>query len=323
MNGRNIAAVTGGTGFLGRWIVRALANAGWRPRLLVRRDPIHPQLAGVDYEIVAGSLEDGEALRRLVREAQVIVHAGGAIKALNRRRFFEANADATARIAAIAEADAPNARVLFVSSMAAREPSLSPYAASKAAGERALVDSGLRNWLILRPAAVYGPWDRETFRIFAAAAGKLMPVPHGNGARVCLIHASDVAAAVARLSVTGASGSVFELSDACHTGHAWPVVAAEARRAVGGNARIITLPAPVFRLAGLAGIGSALALQRPVMFTWAKAREVLHPDWSSAPEHQPPPDVWQPEVSLRRGFESTARWYVTNRWLAAKADLPG
>jgi nucleoside-diphosphate-sugar epimerase len=179
-----LAAVTGGTGFLGRWIVRGLSDAGWRVRMLVRRDPIHPHLAGVDPEIVLGSLADGRALHRLVQGASLIVHAAGLVKALRRKDFFTVNAEGTAALARAAVAAAPSARLVMISSLAAREPSLSAYAASKAAGEAVLARFGPTDRVVLRPAAIYGPGDCEWLPIFRAAGRRFFPIAARPDARV-------------------------------------------------------------------------------------------------------------------------------------------
>src|SRR3546814_6136939 len=93
--------------------------------------------------------------------------------------------------------------LVLVSSLAAREPGLSHYAASKAAGEQALRASGVRNWVVVRPSAIYGPWDRETLAFFRAAAGPVLPVLGGGGARICLVHAADAAGAIVALCRDG------------------------------------------------------------------------------------------------------------------------
>lgn len=310
-----IAAVTGGTGFLGRWIVRALAEAGWRPRLLVRHDPIHPQFVGLDYEIVQGDLDDSQALTRLVHQAGAIVHAAGAIKALSRHTFFTVNAEATARLARVAAIAAPDARFVMVSSLAAREPALSDYAASKAAGERAVRDHGPPDWVVMRPAAVYGPWDRETLMIFQAAARGLMPLPGGSRARICLIHAADAAAAIAAHCRLDAPGGTYEISDARSDGYDWSAISAEAARAVAATARVVRVPSFVLHIVGTLAGAAATITRKPTILTRGKVREMLHPDWSSARERQPAPDVWQPMVDLRSGFAGTADWYQRHAWL--------
>lgn len=315
MTAAPVAAVTGATGFLGRWIVRALADAGWRPRLLVRRDPVHPQLLGVDYDIVPGPLDDSEALRRLVSGADAVVHAAGAIKALGRGAFFAVNAEATARLARIAAEAAPAARFVLVSSMAAREPGLSHYAASKAAGERALRESGIGDWMVVRPSAVYGPWDRETLEFFKAAAGPVLPVLGGEGSRICLVHAADAAAAVAALCRGGSAGGCYEVTDACRQGYSWRTMADHAMRAVGGRARIVRVPALALRAAGAVSGVVAAARRKPAMLTASKTGELLHEDWSSAPERQPPSELWQPTIDLAAGFAETVRWYRQAGWL--------
>lgn len=308
-----VVAVTGGTGFLGRWIVRALAEAGWRPRLLVRRDPVHPQLADLNPEIVFGDLSDPTVLRRFAHGARLIVHAAGLVKALSRREFFAVNAEGTAALARAAAVEAPSARFVLVSSLAAREPALSAYAASKAAGEGALDRHGPSDRVVLRPAAVYGPWDCEWLPVFRAAGGRVFPLAAGPGARVCLIHAADVAAAVVAAARPGVGRGPFELSDSATGGYSWAQVAAAAKRAVAGNSRPVRVPSWSLRLAAIASGAAADVTGRPAMLTPGKAREVSHPDWASAPARQLPDHVWRPAVDLDRGFAETAAWYKSRR----------
>ena len=304
-----VAAVTGGTGFLGRWIVRALAEAGWQPRLLVRRDPVHPQLADLNPEIVFGAVSDRDALRRLVRGAGLVVHAAGLVKALSRQEFFSVNADGTAALAEATVAEAPGARVVLVSSLAAREPDLSTYAASKAAGEAALGRHGPSDQVVLRPAAVYGPWDREWLPVFRAARGRVLPIAAGPDARVCLIHAADVASAVVAAARPEVARGPFELSDATTGGYAWAQVVKAANRATSGGSRPLRVPAWSVRLAGAASGATAALTRRPTLFSAGKAREMLHPDWSSDPTRQLPDTLWRPAITLDRGFAETAAWY--------------
>ncbi len=84
-------------------------------------------------EVVVGRLSDAEALRRLAEGAAVVIHAAGLIKAPSRERFFSVNAGGAAAAARIVREVAPEARFVLVSSLTAREPQLSDYAASKAA----------------------------------------------------------------------------------------------------------------------------------------------------------------------------------------------
>src|SRR5665213_1536813 len=160
-----VAAVTGATGFLGRRLVPALVASGWRVRVLVRRTPPGDLWEGCGPELVAGDLGSLAALDTLTAGADVLIHGAGLIKAARRSDFFAVNAEG-ARNAARA---APAGGLLLVSSLAAREPRLSDYAASKRAGEElALAVAGPR-LTIVRPPAIYGPGDRETLALFRLA----------------------------------------------------------------------------------------------------------------------------------------------------------
>src|SRR5690606_24140704 len=147
-----------------RHLVAALAQAGWQVRMLVRREPSVRAWRGPQPEVVAGGLNDAAALERLVTGAHAVIHAAGLIKAARRADFFDVNAQAAARLAGSVHRHAPQAHFVCVSTLAAREPGLSDYAASKRAGEDAVREQLETRATILRPPAVYGPGDPETLR---------------------------------------------------------------------------------------------------------------------------------------------------------------
>ena len=310
--GAPLAALTGGTGFLGRYIALALAEGGWRLRLLVRGDPAHPQTAALDPEFVSGSLDDASALERLCCGADVVVHAAGLIKARDRAAFHAVNEAGTARLAAAAG----ETRLVVVSSLAAREPGLSDYAASKCAGEAAARDAARGPVTVLRPPVLYGPWDRETLALFRLAEGAFLPLPRAPEARLCFLHAADAAAAVAAFAGSASGDGTFELSDQRTAGYSWTEIARTAARAVGGRPRLVPVPRAAWHAAGAASEAAARLAGRPAMLTRGKVREILHPDWSVDPVRRPPAGIWRPRIDLERGFGLTACWYRRRGWLA-------
>ncbi len=197
-----LVAITGANGFIGRHLVPELALRGWRVRLLLRRDPIVPEWQHLRPEVVAGGLDDPAALVNLVEGATAIVHVAGLIKAAKRRQYFAVNRDGAAALASAARMIAPAAHFVHVSSLAAREPALSDYAASKRAGEIAVRDTFGSPMTILRPSVVYGPGDRETLRFFQLARLRCVPVPGPADGRVAMIHVRDLARLVAMLVTT-------------------------------------------------------------------------------------------------------------------------
>ncbi|CAA9276816.1 MAG: FIG010773: NAD-dependent epimerase/dehydratase [uncultured Acetobacteraceae bacterium] len=320
-----LAAVTGGTGFLGRHVVQALARDGWRLRILVRRPPALPVPAGGPLvEVLHGDLEDAAALRRLVEGARAVAHVAGLTKARREAEFFAVNRDGGARLAAaVAAAAAPGARCVFVSSMAAREPQLSPYAASKRAGEDAAVaalgDSSA-SWVVLRPSVIYGPWDREGLALLRLARASAAPVPRAPEPRIAMVHAADAAAAVAALCRDGApAGARFEITDARHGGYGWRELLRVLTGLMGREPpRFLPVPDGAMLAAGAAADAWAAMTGRASLFGRGKAREILHRDWGSAPERQPPPAVWTPRIGLESGLRETLDW-----WRAGAGGVPG
>ena len=304
-----IAALTGGTGFLGRHMIRTLAERGWRVRMLTRRAPDLPELADIEIELVPGDLHDAPALMRLCDGAEAVIHLAGLVKAKSRAEFFRINAVGAASLAAAWRQTAPAARFTYVSSMAAREPLLSHYAASKREGEIRLAEiGGARDWRILRPAAIYGAHDEETLKVLKLAAGPAQFMLNDAKARVTMIDVRDAAAAIAELAAAAGGGATHELTDAQAEGYEWGELIRVAARALGREPRPVRIPALALRAIGVFGDGAAALTGSAEMLTSAKVREILHADWSSTPERQPEARLWRPTIPLNDGLKEMALW---------------
>jgi nucleoside-diphosphate-sugar epimerase len=159
--------ITGATGFIGSKLAKRLASTDWHIRALVRSASLGKLPKDIETEWVTGDLEDIESLKKLVAGADAIVHCAGAVRGASQDDFNRINVDGVARMVQIAASQNPMPRFLLISSLAAREPQLSFYAASKRGGEKALASlSGDMFWGVLRPPAVYGPGDREMLPLF-------------------------------------------------------------------------------------------------------------------------------------------------------------
>ncbi len=321
-----IAAVTGATGFLGRQVVRTLAARGYRVRMLVRRDPTHPQLHGLETEIVPGGLFDPGALDRLVAGAALVVHAAGVVKAARAATFWTANRDGAAQVALAVRRQGAGCRLVLVSSLAARTPALSPYAASKQAGEAAIMATlGPADWVIVRPTAIYGPWDREMLVFFKVASRGFMPLPGRADGRLTLVHVEDAASGIADIATAPPGrippGRIYALADGNPQGYGWPDVGRAMAAAVGRPLRPLRIPGGVLRLlAGGAGAAGWVS-GRAVAVSPGKIREIMHPDWSIRSDELPPVDG-ATKVSLEEGFEATVDWYRSAGWLPVALGPP-
>jgi nucleoside-diphosphate-sugar epimerase len=312
-----LAAITGATGFLGRYIVRAVAARGWRVKVLARQPIDHPQLAGLQLDAVSGDLSNVKALRALVDGADVIIHAAGLIKARSSAAFDAVNVMGTANLAQAIEMSGTSPRVLLVSSMAAREPELSSYARTKRAAEQLLTTTLNRRGrlTIVRPSAIYGPWDRETLSIFRAIACRIFLRPRSAHGRIAVIHAADAAAAIAVLCEQDSREAVFELTDERIEGYSWDEIVKTAETAMEIRALVIPLPGAVVKAAAAVSLVLGKLRRHTPIFTPDKAREILHADWGSNLEFQPPRGLWRPEIGLAQGFRDTVNWYRDRHWL--------
>lgn len=301
-----LAAVTGATGFVGPHLLAALARHGWKLRLLIRRWTPLPSLPGVDAEIVWGDLADDASLRRLVEGADAVVHAAGLIKARWAEDFQAVNRDGTARLATLASGKP----FLLLSSVAAREPQLSPYAASKRAAEEAIVGRD-GPWLAVRAPAVYGPGDRETLAYFKMAARGFALRPDRPDARLSLIHVEDLAEALALALDRPLPSDVYEIDDGREGGYSHIDMAAAAAEGLGRSVRPLPIPK------GLIGTVAALNGLRPSaqILTAAKVRELFHSDWVAHDRRLAAATGFAARYDLASGFRHTILWYRQHGWL--------
>jgi nucleoside-diphosphate-sugar epimerase len=310
-----LMAVTGASGFIGRHLVVALAQAGWRTRLLLRRDLDEPQWHAVRPEVVCGGLDDDAALVRLVEGADAVVHLAGVIKAARRAQFFHVNRDGAAALASTVKRCAPGAPFMLVSSLAAREPSLSDYAASKRAGEAAVLDILGPCVTVLRPPVVYGPGDRETLLFFQLARGRLVPLLGARDAVAAMIHVHDLTRLIVSLATQTPRGQVLAAADGRPEGYRWDELLGAAARAVGNPApRFVRAPQGLLSAVALFG-DLARGLGSASMLNSQKLRELRHPDWSVHAAERAQPPGWSARFDLDAGFADAVAWYRDRGWL--------
>jgi 2-alkyl-3-oxoalkanoate reductase len=299
-------AVTGATGFVGRQLIERLAGTGLGLRALSRRDAV------AAAETVAGDLADTAALEALVAGADCVVHLAGLVKSPAPEAFERVNIEGTERLA---RAMAPGkARLFLVSSLAARHPEVSAYAASKrAAEEAALAILGAERVTILRPPAVYGPGDRATLLIFQQLAKGLLVAPGPRGARFSLIHVHDLVELI-RAELTGdlALPALLEPDDGRPGGYGWGDLAAIAGRTTGRRVRTIRIPTRLLRQPALLADTLARRFGLDLPLTADKLGELAHGQWVAG---GPPLSALPPRITFEEGFTSTLDWYKSAGWL--------
>ena len=303
-----IIAITGATGFAGRHAVAELLQRDFRLRALVR----NPATAGLPetVETVTGDLSDSAALGRLVAGADGVIHLAGALTALSRDDYFKVNEAGTRALVDAAQA-ASVRRFVHISSLAAREPQLSSYAASKRAGEEVVsARQGALNAILIRPPAVYGPGDKGTLPLIKELTRPVAAIPGPADARFSLIHGRDLARLIARALESDEQG-LHEVSDGKSGGYGWPDLIRTASQFRGSPIRAIFLPRAVPAAVASVAEGLARLTGKPGMVNRGKIAELYHRDWVARPGRLALPDP----TPFDTGFAETVTWYRAAGWL--------
>ncbi len=299
-------AITGGTGFVGQALIDLVERRKLPLRSLARKIP--QKRRGVEW--VRGDLGNREALDLLMGDAECVIHIAGQVRAVDPAQFEMANVTGTLN-AVEAAVDAGVSRFVFVSSLAAREPHLSAYGASKLRAERIVMASGL-DWTIVRPPAIYGPRDKEMLDLFEMATMRVVPMPkHGSAS---LIHVGDLARLLVCLRAGGedVTSKIFEPDDGKPGGWEHRELAKAIGSSVGTDPWVPRLSEGVMKFAARM---DGILRREGAKLTPDRVGYMMHPDWVSDPRKQPPADLWQPKIATRDGLKATARWYRQRKWI--------
>jgi uncharacterized protein YbjT (DUF2867 family) len=214
-SGGKLVTVYGGSGFVGRHTVRALAKAGCRIRAAVRRPDLagHLQPMGGVGQIhgVQANLRYPDSVARAAQGADVVINLVGVLAPTGAQKFDAVHA-AGARAVAKAAREAGVRQLIHVSAIGADLKSASAYARSKAEGEAAVLEE-FPDAIILRPSIVFGPED-EFFNRFAGLARMSPFLPSIGGGRTKFqpVFVGDLAAAIAAVvDGKGQPGKIYEI----------------------------------------------------------------------------------------------------------------
>lgn len=209
----NLVTIYGGSGFVGRYIARRMAQAGWRVRVAVRRPNealfVRPYGVVGQVEPVLCNIRDDASVAAAMDGADAVVNCVGILAPEGKNTFEPVQLQGAARIARIA-AEKGIARMVHVSAIGADAASASDYARTKALGE-AEVLRHMPDAVILRPSIVFGPED-GFFNRFASMArfGPILPVV-GGATKFQPVYVEEVAAAAVKGVLGEAAPGIYEL----------------------------------------------------------------------------------------------------------------
>ncbi|MGJ4951147.1 complex I NDUFA9 subunit family protein [Bradyrhizobium sp. HKCCYLS20291] len=209
-----LVTVFGGSGFVGRNVVRALAKRDYRIRVAVRR----PELAGHlqplgrvgQIHTVQANLRYPDSVAAALRDSHVAINLVGILTESGAQTFDAVQGEGAATVAKAAAA--AGARMVHVSAIGADAESASSYARAKAAGEAAVL-AAVPEAVIMRPSVVFGPEDQFTNRFAGLARiAPFLPLVGGGETKMQPVYVGDVATAVAdAVDSKAQAGATYEL----------------------------------------------------------------------------------------------------------------
>jgi NADH dehydrogenase len=250
--------VTGATGFVGRYVVRALLKRGITPVCLVRSpDKLRRILNDIDgqrYEPAQGVLSDPASIRRAAEGCDAVIHLVGIIleKPLKGQTFQKVNVDGTRAVLRAAES-AGIKRYVHMSALGTRPDGVAAYHKTKWAAEQLVRDSAL-DWTIIRPSLIHGP-DGEFMQLIKTfVTARLMPpvIPYfGDGQKkIQPVAVQDVAECFVRaLDLTGTINHAYDLGGP--RAYSWVELYQLGKRHIPGAKKskpIVSMPVPVAKL---------------------------------------------------------------------------
>ncbi|SLN63873.1 3-beta hydroxysteroid dehydrogenase/isomerase family protein [Falsiruegeria litorea R37] len=208
-----MVTIYGGSGFVGRYIARRMANEGWRVRVAVRRpnEAMFVKTYGVvgQVEPVLCNIRDDASVALVMKGADAVVNCVGVLNELSKNTFDAVQSEGAERVARLAAAEGIE-RMVHVSAIGADAESKSEYAQTKAAGEAAVLEH-MPGAMILRPSVIFGTED-QFFNRFAGMT-RLSPFLPLVGAETKFqpVFVDDVAKAAVKGLLGEAEGGVYEL----------------------------------------------------------------------------------------------------------------
>lgn len=321
--------LTGGTGFVGSHVAEILTKAGHEVTALVRATSKTAHLESLGATLQEGALGKAEGFSEALSGVDAVVHVAGLVAARSPEVMREVNAGGTRDLVEVtARVCRRGIPFVYVSSVAAQGPSkgreprplteapspVSHYGQTKLEGEEAVLSCGeALQVMILRPPPVYGPRDTDMFQVFQMARLGLGPVLGGGERWLSVIHAEDLARAVAACLENPGAAKIYPIDDGGR--YTWEDLGRTIGEAMGKSVRTLRLPRGLFR--GAAALSEAWGTLRgsPPTFDRDKYLEMVQPSWVCGNSELCGDTGWAPEYDLLSGARQTAAWYRENGWL--------
>lgn len=320
--------VTGANGFVGSHIVETMLEKKYEVSCMVRKSSDLSWIKTLPVSFKYGDFSDADFLENCVKDTDITIHCAGCVRAFGRRDYFTINTEYTKNLCnAVLKANPGMKKFIFISSQAAMGPGragafrkveeeenpVSDYGLSKAAAEKEIkkLFSGKIKYTILRPAAVYGPRDKDIF-IFFNLVNKRLRLFTVKKRFLQLVYVKDIAEAAAASIENSVSGD-----KTYYLAHETPYTWDEIGRVISKAAGRPSLPVPVFdfvfHCAAFAAQALSYVTKKPAVLNKQKIGEMLQPYWTA--DNTPARKELGIEFAkLEIASKITYNWYLNNKF---------
>lgn len=294
-------ALTGASGFIGQAIANKLSQAGLKVRGLVRARTKISGLEHPNITLINGNLNNLESLHKLVQNCSSLINCAGSIHGRRKEDFLATNVQGVTNLLKVCLAQSSPPRIIQISSLAAREPSLSSYAWSKREGERIIQEQpDSLKWVIFRPPAVYGPGDKALLPLFQLAKKGIALQLGPHESKFSLIHVHDLTDVILHcLEASTIHSTIFEVDDGFPNGYSWKSVFHLLNPDTKTHLRI---PPMFLWLAGKSNEILSQLLRYSPLFTTGKVAELCHTNWVCDSREARKQLAWVPQIPLEEGL---------------------
>lgn len=330
MSNKQIAVVTGGTGFVGSHLVDLLLDKGYEVRCITRKSSDLKWLKDKDVKIFDCGLYNKEALKEVIRDADYVYHVAGVVKSKTKEGYFRGNVDTTRTlIEATLESNTNLKRFLVVSSQTVSGPSLdgkpvneetecrpiTTYGKSKLEEEKLVLSfKDILPITICRAPAVYGERDTEIFIYFKTFSKGLTTTIGFNEKKLSLIHVLDLVNGFYLAATNEKSkGQIYFISS--EEFYTWPQINKITSKIIGKKPVVIKVPHfLVYTIAAVAQF-AAMFSSKPATLNIEKAKDITQQYWICDTSKAVRELGYRQNISIEEGIKRTIEWYKKMNWI--------
>jgi len=330
MERKEIAVVTGATGFVGSHLVDLLLSKNYEVRCIVRETSNLKWLKGKNVSIHNCGLFDREGLKEVLQDCDYLYHVAGVVKSKKEEGYFKGNVETTRiLLEVVKEFNLGIKKIIITSSLTACGPSINgkicnedtiphpitTYGRSKLAQEKLATEFMDKLPItICRAPAIYGERDTEIFLVFKTFKQGLMTMVGFNEKKISIIYVKDFVKGMllAGTSNTSDSKIYFISSEKLYN---WNTIGNVLEKAIGKKAFRIKLPHFLVYTVAVIAQFFAMFSSKPATFNIEKAHDFVQENWTCDISKAKMELEFSQLVSLEEGMKITADWYREHKWL--------